>query len=324
MLRFLPKKFSNIVAPPFLYGTRNPLVAGIIRTNDEISNESKRVLDKFFFQRNPFVTQHVDVDAHEVVSDDSVHRAHDPTHLEGGVGITLTTKIKLPKSKEEIPCAVVVNCTHVGVRNDFKNYHANQARVVCQAFAEKNLGDRGIVFSVTDNDQSVGDGYLPITRLHKVDPKSQKINSHQYSVEPISHTEKAQIFSQYNTFPSLMTAVENFALIDKKSDSIICGISRIPETNKLTDPFVTLDCPEGNEKSCLGQLVSEVSRSRSAILEVSESDRVIFQLFGSETSGLVVHALPIGLTSEEQTSLLRGPLCFSGMLHHMFDPVDYS
>jgi len=320
MLRQCHGLKAGVVTPPFLYGARSPLVAGIIRRNDEISDESKKVIEKSFFNRNPFLLDRVHVDAFEVVSDDSIHRAHDPTHLEAGVGITLTTSVKI--GDREIPCAVVMNCLHVGVRNDFKKYHANQARLICQDFAIESVGVCGLVLSVGDD--VISDRFRDISRIGRVHLTLEKKNADtQYAIEKISNEEKRDIFNRYLTFPNVQDSLETISLIDKSSDSVVCGISVVPGTDRFTDAFVTMDCPSGSERQMIQLLASKITTKRTAYLEFATSDKQNAKVFGEHDS-MPLSAMPVGLTESEQAFIVRNPIVTSGMFHHLFDPLDYS
>ena len=319
MLRRVSNLKNGIVTPPYLYGSRSPLVAGIIRRNDEISEESKRVLEKSFFSKNDFLLSKVHVDAFEVVSDESVHRAHDPTHLEAGVGVTVSTRIKI--GNREIPCAIVMNCLHVGVRNDFKNYHANQARLICQDFALDTVGDCGLVLSVGDN--VIKDPFRETCRIVRVNMKvGPRSEESLYAIEKISDLEKIDIFARFITFPDLHESLESFALVDK-TDVVICGISRVPGTSGFTDAFVTMDCPTGSEKRMIELLASKIMQGKSSSLEFATSDKHIAPLF-DQSQSVSVSAMPVGLTNTEQEIILRNPMLTSGSFHHLFDPLDYS
>lgn len=309
----------SVVAPPFLYGTRNPLVAGLIRTNDEISEESKKMLHKYFFSQCKLIDSSAhQVEAVEVVSDDSVHRSHDPTHIEAGVGVIIKSLARL--ANMEIPCAIVMNCMHVGVRNNFKNYHSNQARVMCQYNAEKwienDMNGRGLVISVSSDEAcqpSESEGYMEMATVKRSAIVHHKQSKSSLTMEEIPLEEKEEIFSNHLRIPILST--KTYGLVDKETDALLCGFSLI-EGNKSTciDPFVTTDCPEGMEHEMM-----EMAASKYGIfhMEYCSNDKFIDNLFKNEGETITLSALPIGLTENEQTVIMKRPWITSGLFSHL-------
>jgi hypothetical protein len=305
------RRLFSVVAPPFLYGIRNPLVAGIIRQNDEISTESKKMLNKHFFARIGGDATPI-VEAVEVVSDDSMHRSHDPTHIEAGVGVIVKTIAHLPRTREAVPCAIVMNCMHVGVRNDFKNYHANQARVMCEHYAESWVQDEGRGLVVSVGSDVTSEGYMHITdsRTCKLQPVEDQEN---LTLEPVSSDEKSEIFSTHFTLTEPSTSVETVGLVDIESDTLICGAS-LHGKKMLTDPFITTDCPAGKEVEIMGILARKLGRVE---LEFCGNDRFIDSLFPVTSDSVSLSVLPMGLSVEDQENLLRYPWVTGGIFNHL-------
>ena len=303
---------KEVVAPPFMYGNRNPSVSGIIRRNDEISDESKRVLSRTFFGPRSNAWRNIDqIEAVEVVSDESVHRAHDATHLEAGVGVVATTRMN-----GDLPTSIVLNCTHVGIGNSFKKFHANQARIACIELAEKQLAGRGLVLSVARLGEGplTSDGFMEITRLRCVSIKN-RVDSEKYATEDLSIDAKRHLFAPYNYMFDIVNG--SSVLIHNETDSIVCGATAV-SNGLFTDCFITDDCPRGQEKELIEFFLSRLSGTS---LEISSSDELVSRLFSDETSEgeeLAVSALPVGLTVEEQNHLLQRPWVFSGLFSHLF------
>lgn len=320
---------AKAVPPPFLHGKRAPGIAGLIRLNDEISYESKNVLFKSYFSNNCFQTDHIgEVESLEVVSDETVRWAHDRTQIEAGAGLLLKTAIHIPSkspSRESVifPCAIVSHFTHIGTSNDNRNYHANQAKEACQLHGEEWIvstheNKKGLVITahaVTEEAPlQVSQGYIALneSRRFTVHAKSSNLR-----IDKIPPNQKEQLFNQNIYFPLLLKApvLESFVLADRSSDSIICGVSlaKTPAGLRAVDPYVTMDCPEGEEKSCLTSLVGELaSRNGAKKCDIlfSSNDKFLSSILtdnNEDCDSIIFSALPIGLDQDDQHAVISAP-----------------
>ena len=313
----------HIVPPPFLYGTRNPLVTGLIRFNEEISSESKKLLAKSALQ-NPFIDTCLSVECIEVISDETVMRAEDKNHIEAGAGVLLKTVVKIPNpsGSVQVPCAIVTGYSHVGENNDFQTFHSNQAKIICEHYGEdwiEKEGGRGVVITVHGEAPQITQDYMQINQVLHADVArdSQPLPSGM-TVEELSKKEKLSIFEGYVGFPAYSGSdnLKSFSLV--QHDAILCGVSVFSLGHSLiaTDAFITTDCPEGSERDNLNRLISHVSRqlkAKKTQMRYMQTDRLIDQAIMGRQSATMLTALPIGLSDMEQLALIRAPWVTSGL-----------
>lgn len=297
-------------------------MSGLIRFNEEISSASKSYLAKSAF-KNPFLEDCLAVDSIEVVSDESVARAEDRTHIEAGVGLLLKTVMRIPtRDGNEVPCAIVPAYSHVGVKNDFQTFHSNQAKIICERYGEEWIekeGGRGVVFTVHNEAPQITEGYMQINKVMHADVShTARDLPAGMNVEPLSKEEKLAMFAGYVCFPSFSNSgnLKSFALI--QNDSVLCGISVYVVGNTLisTDAFITTDCPDLDGKQNLELLISHVSKSlttKRAEIRYMQTDKLIGNALKGRASGTMISALPIGLTDNEQLALIRAPWATSGL-----------
>ena len=314
-----------------MYGTRHPRIAGLIRFNEEISHESKRHVFASLFDKNPVVDLLGPVDTIEVVSDDTVMRSHDRNHIEAGVGVLIKTGLSVPSPTGpiEIPCALITNCSHVGATNDCKQFHSNQARVVCEHYGEEWLGTRGLLVTahrIGGDDAaeiSVSEGSAVVTELYSVDFPITRVDfTHSnLTVESVTARDRINLLSNFVHFPSLLASasVESFALVDPGVDVVLCGVSTVVCKSGLvaTDAYVTVDCPSGTEEEMLGVIISRLASQKGfnrikltlskndAITTIFNPDRLVTQV--------VLSAVPIALTEMEQRAVMKAPWAMSGL-----------
>lgn len=302
----------RLVAPPFLYGTRHPLVSGLIRYNEEMSIASKEVLSRL---RNAPACKGDEIVGFEIVSDDSVSKAHDKTHIEAGAGIVLKTEIRIP-SASNLPCAIVMNFASVGVKNNFSSFHSSQARIYAEQIGEEYLCNRGVVITQYTNgeERQVTEGFADVNTVLRVTLRNDEPSVKDVKMERITAEERNEMMSQYVSFPTRER--ESFILTNGAGD-VLCGLSCSGANANFSDPFVTLDCPEGLERKSIEflaqQIIREKNLSGKPTLRFAESDGVIANLFKEGKLVSVLTALPVGLSVTEQQSLVRAPWAISDL-----------
>lgn len=312
-----------MVVPPFMSGIRNPLVAGLIRFNEDVSAEAKKVLSR--------ASQS---ECLEVVSDDTLRRAHDRHHIEAGAGLLTKTFLSLGTDRKSIWCAVAHGFVPVGVNNDSKEFHANQARIVAEYYGEEWVKEAGGGVVVTahasadDDSQRIvlSDGFQVVNELVEVTdmPASSSLANDIKFVRALDGLLSEEFLTLGEPQPNSLC---HFVL--KKSDeSIIGGISVCEKTGNIIDPFITTDCPEGTEWQMLSAVVglaSKESRIRKPKFFLSTNDKYLHQLLrGSGASivpRVVFSALPLNMNMEDQKQLRRLPWLSSSLLR--FLPVVY-
>ena len=304
--------------PPFLYGIRNPLVSGLIRFNEDISKEAKRVITTEYF--NKTLVDLDDCDTIEVVSDDSVARADDPTHIEAGVGVVVKTSISTGPEQPVVPCGIVSASKPVGERNNSMLFHANQAKTICEYYAREYVGDRGIILLVKNDGEKLilENNLFKYNFMQKINNFfSQKNEINEFKIDKINNY---SFLSNYIHFP---TSLSLHALIDR-SDNIVCGGKCLVEDRKLiiTDPFVTMDCMEGSEKESFILFAQKVmqcrefARTNSATVRYVDNDRIMTDIFGKDESRVISRfsLQTVGFSPQEDEVLRRRPWLTSGIV----------
>lgn len=322
MLR-LSLSARSVVPPPFLYGIRNPLVSGVIRFNEDISSESKKVLMNEFFNRdNPFVDE-IDTDSIEIVSDDTLPRAHDRNHVEAGAAVLIKTSMSLPTGST-VPCAITWRFVGVGANNDCHLFHSNQARVIGEFYGKKFIGDRGVVLTVhpvESGEVSLSEGHDVVNEILESQLSTNFPIPAYLTVEELPIPERCAIYTPYIHFPSVLASqhLRSFALIDSKTDAILCGFNAVSLAGRTvaTDAYVTSDCEIGSERAMIETLASKVAqltRARRIALRFSKTDTMLGPLFDSAEVKAVISGVPLGLTWQEQQAVLRAPWITSGLI----------
>ena len=321
--------------PPFLFGRRLPQVSGVIRANEELSQESKAVLVKSFFAKFPFSNHNVaEIDSFEIVSDDTLSLAHDRDLIEAGAGVVLKTAVHIPSrsSSEEngvvLPCGIVTHCSHIGANNDNQNYHSNQAMAVCQHFAEEWIikGNQEqpqglIIISHSVSEQhplQLSHGYIPVNEVCRYTVQAETSESLVIQQLP----DKNDILKQTLHFPLVLScpSLESFGLID--NTYLLCGVSILRTSFGLlaVDPFVTTDCPSGQEKHLLTTLVGQLAKRngfKTCDIQYSGNDKFLSSILAPQSTrsnhSIVFSALPIGLDHTQQEAIVRTPWALSGL-----------
>ena len=321
MLRIISRRFSSVVPPPFLYGHRHPLIAGLIRFDDEISEEARRVLqtsvfseNKFFSKINPHAVKLV-----EIVSDETVSKSHDRTLIEAGTGTMIKTAIKFPGRSDHIPCGISLGFRGVGISNDAKLYHANQVRTFTNEFVTENISDGGFV--VTCHEISEDENVIDLLPGHEIVGEVLEVflrggakipDNSEYKIVELTGDDFEQIYDPCVRFNS---QIDNLRFLGLCADNgtLICGGS-VTSENILVDPFVTLGCKEGEEKLMLEIFAKNLLGTKKIVF--SSSDKFIANLFPEKNVRYVVSAKPVGdEISDEIFSLLkRRPWVLRGLL----------
>lgn len=325
---------NNVVPPPFLFGRRLPQVSGVIRANEELSEESKTVLLKSFFAKFPFSNHNVaEIDSFEIVSDDTLSLAHDRDHIEAGAGLVVKTAVNIPSrsSGEDglvLPCGIVTHCSHIGANNDNQNYHSNQAMAVCQHFAEDwiikgNTQPQGLIITAHSVSEQhplqLSPGYIPVNEVCRYTVQAEPSESH-LVIKPL--TDKVDILKETLHFPLVVNcpSLESFGLID--NTYLLCGLSILRTSSRLlaVDPFVTTDCPSGEEKHLLTKLVGQLAKRngfKSCDIQYSGNDKFLSSILAPQSTtsnhSIVFSALPIGLDHTQQQAIIRTPWALSGL-----------
>jgi len=317
------RRLSSIVPPPFLYGHRHPLIAGLIRFDDEISNEAQRVLQTAVFSQNNFFSK-ISTDAVrlvEIVSDETVSKSHNRTLIESGTGVMIKTTLTLPGT-EKIPVGISLGFHGVGISNDSKQYHGNQVRTFSNEFLTDSISETnnsGIVLichDVSDADNNTIDllpGHEIVAEILDAPIRSSSTSNDtsSYSLVELSSEECAEIYAPCVQFGRELDDTKFLALRSAEGD-LICGGS-VTANKILTDPFVTLDCPEGEEKRILEIFSKKFIGAKKIVF--SSSDKFTANLFPNENVRYVVSAKPVGDITDEQFSLLqRRPWVLQGLL----------
>ena len=283
-----------------MHGVRLPTIAGLIRFNDEVSEEAKRVvLPKFFLGPNTELV--------EVVSDDTAARSHEREHIESGAA--LWSKMKAGTT----PVAFVFGAQSIGPTNQNKEYHANQARVAAQTFAEDWLIQNGGGLVVIAGNTSLSDPQMhAINSLVLVDSIVDDKKDGIWKFEEMKRNEKFAIFSPFIQFDHFdvsetadMRESKSFALTD--GDILLGGMTEMKDY--LTDVFVTTDCPEGMEKSVIKYMQKILKKP----IIYSSNDLYLHKLLNGEKC-ITFSALPVGLPISVQKELSTKPWLSSSIL----------
>ena len=321
MLRAIfSRRFSSVVPPPFLYGHRHPLIAGLIRFDEDISDEAQRVLQTAVFSQNNFFSK-ISPDAVrvvEIVSDETASKSDNRTLIEAGTGVMIKSSLTLPAG-EKLPCGISLGFHGVGISNDAKNYHANQVRTFSNEFLTDSIVENssGIVLTcheISDDENTIDllSGHEIVTEILERSVKSSNIDSSRYSLVELSTDEVRELYAPCIRFDCEIDGVKFYGLRSEEG-LLICGGSLTLQTI-LSDPFVTLDCPEGDEKNILELFSKKFLGAKKIVF--SSSDKFMANLFADADVRYVITGKPVGegISSEQFSLLQRRPWVLGGLL----------
>ena len=320
---------SQIVTPPFLYGNRHPRIAGLIRFDDDLSLEARRVLqngllwkNKFFSKINPNSVKFI-----EIVSDDTVGKSNDPNLIESGTGAIISTDVKFPNQTKNFSCGIAIGFEGVGIYNDSKQYHANQVKTYANEFfletPPTNADNARLILSCLeiseDNTVDLLPNHQVLTEVVEVViPRQKRIsNRENYKLKQLEETMYNEIYSPCIIFANQINDSEETKFIgmyDLDEKNLLCGGTIVEGENLLVDPFVTFDCPEGKETEIFS-IFANLANVKKLIF--SSSDKFMTKLVGSGDVRYVVSGQVLSENGDDEqfVSLLqRRPWVLRGLL----------
>ena len=278
----LLRKLRLSVLPPFMYGNRSPLVSGLIRFDDEVSTEAKRM----YFGRSD--EEHIV----EVVSDDSVARSTDPDHIEAGAGLWRSS-------------GIAYGFLPVGTSNNDRTYHAAQARLVAQQCCEDALDESGgLAVTIDHTPHVLSPGYKRLNVLLSVDIPRVHAPGYEIETTPLSELSQFQ-------FALAKQPRDIVHFVCKFNNTLYGGVSQTDK--KFSDPFITTDCPEDEAIRVLSALC------KGKHLYYSSNDKYMHSILSKYTTSqkLEISAIPINMDQQKQNFVLKTPWLASSLLQFL-------